>query len=327
MRRREFITLLGGAAAAWPVAARAQQQAMPVIGFLHTQSPEQFPDFLNAFRKGLSELGFVENRNLAIEYRWAKGNYDLLPALTAELIARPVAVIATGGGAISAQAAKAATSSIPIVFVSGGDPVQLGLVVSLNRPGGNVTGVSPFVNVLGAKRLELLLEIVPSVNAIGVILNPRHPEGDKTVRDVTEAGRSLGQTIHVITAGSEDEIDAAFADLAKLPVGAIIVATDPFFTVRRAQILGLAARYSLPAIYDTREYATAGGLMAYGTSIPDAYRQLGIYVARILRGEKPDELPIMQPTKFELVINLKTAKSLGLVLPPTLLVSADEVIE
>ena len=325
-RRREFITLLGGAAA-WPLAARAQQPAIPVIGFLHTQSAEQFPEFLDAFRKGLGESGFVEHRNLAIDYRWAKGDYDLLPSLAAELIRRQVAVIATGGGAVSAQAAKAGTSSIPIVFVSGGDPIQLGLVASLNRPGGNVTGVSPFVNVLGAKRLELLQDLVPSAKDIGVVLNPRHPEGQKTASDVLTAARSLGLSIYIVSAASDREIDEAFADLANRRVGAVLIATDPFFTVKRDQILALTMRYSLPAIYDTREYAAAGGLMSYGTSIPDAYRLVGLYVGKILKGAAPAELPVEQPTKFELVINLKTAKALGLSVPDKLLVAADEVIE
>jgi putative tryptophan/tyrosine transport system substrate-binding protein len=221
---------------------------------------EQFPEFLDAFRRGLGESGFVEHRNLAIDYRWAKGDYDLLPSLAAELIRRQVAVIATGGGAVSAQAAKAGTSSIPIVFVSGGDPIQLGLVASLNRPGGNVTGVSPFVNVLGAKRLELLQDLVPSAKDFGVVLNPRHPEGQKTADDVLAAARSLGRSVYVVTAASDREIDEAFAELAKRRVGAVLVATDPFFTTKRDQILALTMRYSLPAIYDTREYAVAGGL-------------------------------------------------------------------
>jgi len=321
LKRRDFITLLGGAAAAWPIAARAQQQALPLIGFLHTQSAEQFPEFLDAFRRGLGESGFVEHRNLAIDYRWAKGDYDLLPSLAAELIRRQVAVIATGGGAVSAQAAKAGTSSIPIVFVSGGDPIQLGLVASLNRPGGNVTGVSPFVNVLGAKRL------VPSAKDFGVVLNPRHPEGQKTADDVLAAARSLGRSVYVVTAASDREIDEAFAELAKRRVGAVLVATDPFFTTKRDQILALTMRYSLPAIYDTREYAVAGGLMSYGSSIPDAYRLMGVYVAKILKGAVPADLPVEQPTKFELVINLKTAKALGLSVTDKLLVAADELIE
>ena len=327
MKRRDFITLLGGAAAAWPIAARAQQQALPLIGFLHTQSAEQFPEFLDAFRRGLGESGLVEHRNLAIDYRWAKGNYDLLPSLAAELIRRQVAVIATGGGAVSAQAAKAGTSSIPIVFVSGGDPIQLGLVASLNRPGGNVTGVSPFVNVLGAKRLELLQDLVPSAKDFGVVLNPRHPEGQKTADDVLAAARSLGRSVYVVTAASDREIDEAFAELAKRRVGAVLVATDPFFTTKRDQILALTMRYSLPAIYDTREYAVAGGLMSYGSSIPDAYRLMGVYVAKILKGAVPADLPVEQPTKFELVINLKTAKALGLSVTDKLLVAADELIE
>ena len=326
MRRRQFITLLGGAAA-WPVAARAQQAAMPVIGFLHTYSISPFPDLVGAFRQGLGEAGFVEGRTVAVEYHWAQGEFDRLPALAADLVRRNVAVIVTGGGVVSARAAKTATATIPIVFVTGGDPVKLGLVTSLNKPGGNVTGISPFISVLGAKRLELLRELVPAATEFAVLFNPKSPEAETVANDVQAAARAIGLPIHTLTASNEHEIDAAFTSLAERRLGALIVATDPFFTIRRDQILSLAARYAIAAVYDTREYAEVGGLMSYGSNIPDAYRQLGVYAGRILKGEKTENLPVEQPTKFELVINLKTAKTLGLTVPNTLLATADEVIE
>jgi putative ABC transport system substrate-binding protein len=326
VRRREFTTLVGGAAAVWPLAARAQQPAMPVIGFLHPASAAAYGDVLAAFRQGLKETGYVEGQNVAIEYRWAEGRYDRLPALAAELIDRPVAVLVAGAFP-AALAAKAGTSTTPIVFMSGVDPVQAGLVASLNRPGGNMTGMSLLMNGLVAKRLELLRELVPKAESIGLLVNPNNPriEHDKT--EMEAAVRVVGKQALIVRAGNENEIDTAFATLVQARVGAVVVTADPLFTSRREQIVALAARQPVPAVYEWREFAAAGGLMSYGPSFADQYRQVGAYTGQILKGVKPADLPVLQPTKFELVINLKTAKALGLTVPLIMQMTADEAIE
>jgi len=324
--RRAFITLLGGAAA-WPLAARAQQPAMPVIGFLNARSLRSDSRLVTAFHQGLGETGYVQGQNVAIEYRWAEGYNDRVPALAAELVRRQVAVIVATGGNIVALAAKAATSTIPIVFTTGGDPVLMGLVTSLNRPGGNITGISALTGLLGAKRLEILHELVPKAAMIGVVMNPTNPSAEAYARELQEAARTRGQQIHILNASTEGEIDIAFASLVQLRAGAVLIVTDTFFTGWRDQLVALAARYAIPAIYDIRDFAAAGGLISYGTNFADLYRQAGLYAGRILKGEKPADLPVVQPTKFDLVINLNTAKALGLDIPPTLLARADEVIE
>jgi ABC-type uncharacterized transport system substrate-binding protein len=318
MRRREFITLVGGAAAAWPLAARAQQKAMPVIGYLNTGSPDTNPPLLAAFRQGLSETGYVEGQNLAIDYRWAEGHYDRLPALAADLVGRKVDLIVASSPP-SALAAKSATSTIPIVFRSGADPVRDGLVASLARPGGNLTGVSFIADELTAKRLELLSELVPRAGVIARLMNPNNATAERVIRDVQEAARTKGLQLHVLKASSESEIDTAFASLVQLHAGALVVGADPFLSGRREQLVALASRRAVPSIYAWREFAASGGLISYGPSLTSAFRLVGHYAGKVLKGAKPADLPVQQPTKFELVINLKTATALGLTIPQSVL--------
>ena len=327
IRRREFITLLCGAPVAWPLAAGAQQPAMPVIGFLNAGSPEVAAHLVASFRQGLAETGYVEGRNVTIQYRWAHGHYERLPALATELVRQPVNVIATTGGEPTALAAKNATSIIPIVFSAGGDPVKAGLVASLNRPSGNVTGVNQYADVLQGKRLGLLHELVPRANAIGVLMNPNFPPAEQQVRDAQAAARAMGLQIYVMRASTDVEIDAAFEAVAQQRISALTVTGDPFFATQREKLAALAARYAVPAMYHFRHYVVAGGLISYGTILSDAYRNVGVYTGKVLSGAKPADLPVMQLSKFELVLNLKTAKALGLTFPPGLLAIADEVIE
>jgi len=327
MKRRDFIA---GAvtAAVWPIAARGQQPALPAIGFLNIGSPETFAPYVNAFRRGLAEAGYVEGRNVAIEYRWARGQYDRLPALAADLIGRHVTIIAANGGGVAALAAKAATSTIPIVFTFGdGDPVGYGLVASLNRPGGNITGVTMIAGALEPKRLEFLHEVIPGAKQIYMLVNPDNASAEIDTQDVAAATRRLGMELKIVKAATEAEIDSAFTMLDAAQARALMVINDAFLMVRREQITALATRHGVATIYPWRKYAVVGGLMSYGASIEEAYRQSGAYVGRILSGAKVEELPVVQPTKFELVINLNNAKALGLTIPPILLGVADEVIE
>ena len=327
MRRREFITLLGGAAAAWPLAARAQQ-AMPVVGFMNTlNSAESASDLVAAFRQGLRETGFVEGQNVAVEYRWARGQYDRFPELAAEFVCRQVAVIAATGGEPSPQSAKAATQTIPIVFTANGDPISEGLVTNLRQPGGNVTGITIFGPAAVTKRVQLMHQLIPQATTIAYLMNPNHPSGEIEMRAAQTAAGSLGKEILVVRASNERELDVAFTTMAQQQAGALVVASDPFFYSRRGELPSLAARYRLPAIYYLSEFARAGGLISYGNSLVDIYRLVGVYVGRILKGEKPGDLPVVQSTKFEFVINLKIAKALGLEIPTTVLARADEVIE
>jgi putative tryptophan/tyrosine transport system substrate-binding protein len=324
MRRREFITLIGGAVGAWPLAARAQQAALPVVGYLNFGSPESDASRLTGLRRGLNQSGYVEGRNLVIEYRWAGNQADRLPALTADLVQLRVAVTP---GLVATLAAKAATTSIPIVFSVGNDPVQLGLVASLNRPGGNLTGFNNVTNELGAKGLALLHELVPGTEMIGFLENPNNLTFELTTRDVLAAASVVGLKVQILKASNDREIDAAFVSLVQARTGALLVGNDVLFNSRIEQVVALAARYAIPTMYSQREFVVAGGLIGYGTSIIEVYRQVGLYTGRILKGEKPANLPVIQATKIELIINLKTTKALGLQIPDRLLALADEVIE
>jgi putative ABC transport system substrate-binding protein len=327
MRRREFIALLGSGVAAWPLAVRAQQPAMPVIGYLSARSPDDTAHLVAAFRRGLGEQGFVEGQNVTIEYQWALGQYDRLAAMAAEFVRRPVTVLTTTGGEPSALAAKAATSTIPIVFAIGGDPVKRGLAASYNRPGGNATGISLLTNPVEPKRLGLLHELVPQATTVGFLLNPTLPQSGSQISDVQEAARTLNLQVHILRASTDREIESAFESVAPQNIQALAVAADGFFDTRREKLVALAAGHAVPTMYHFREFAVAGGLVSYGIDASDAYRLVGVYTGRVLKGDKPADLPVVQSIKFQLVINLKTAKTLGLAIPDRLLALADEVIE
>jgi len=326
MRRREFITLLGGAVA-WPLAARAQQPALSVIGFMSARSPEDSARVASAFRQGLADAGFIEGQTVKIEYRWANGDYAKLPALAADLVSRKVAVLVGVGGDVSAVVATKATRTIPVVFGMGGDPVKAGLVASFNRPGGNVTGFTLWTSEMESKRLGLMRELVPGVSLIGILVNPQFPPTVQELADLEPAAKGVNQQLFVARADNDAELDTALASFVQQRVGAFLVTAAPFFDTRMGRIVGFAAQNRLPAIYQFREYAVAGGLISYGPNIVESYRDAGVYVGRILKGEKPADLPVLQPTQFDFVINLKTAKVLGLTVPPTLLAEAGEVIE
>jgi putative ABC transport system substrate-binding protein len=325
--RRQFISVLGGTVA-WPLVVRAQQPTMPTIGFLNAGSAGPFAQYVTGFRQGLSDAGYVEGHNISIDFLWAEGQYDRLPALAADLVQRGVAVIVVSGGAVSAFAAKAATSTIPILFVIGDDPVKTGLVPSLSRPGGNITGMTLFISTLMAKRFELLSEIMPMSSAtIALVVNPKNPNADTDTKEMEIAARTSGRELRVLNASTESEIDSAVATIHDQRIGALLLGTDPFFYSQRDKFVTLAARFGIPAIYPVREFSAAGGLMSYGASFVEVWRQAGLYASRILKGVKPSDLPVLQPTKFEFVLNLKTARALGLAIPQSLLATADEVIE
>ena len=327
MRRREFISLLGGAVAAWPLAVRAQQAAMPVVGFLGSRSPDDSANLVAAFRAGLSETGFVEGRNVILEFRWAEDQYDRLPMLAADLVAHRVAVIAAAGGNPAGLAAKAATTKIPIIFLTGADPVQFGLVKSLSRPDGNLTGVAALTNTLAPKQLELLREVAPKATVAAFLVNPKNPLAESDTRDVQSAAGTTGQQILILSASNDSDLDNAFAALVQQKAGALLVQSDPFFNSRPDKIVALAARDAIPAIYQWRDFPAAGGLMSYGTDLAEAHRLVGVYTGKILKGAKPTDLPVQQLVKVQFIINLRTAKALGLNVPNTLIGRADEVIE
>jgi putative ABC transport system substrate-binding protein len=326
MRRREFIALVGGVVA-WPTTMNAQQPSTPLVGFMSGRSPEESAHLVAAFHQGLQELGFTEGQNVTIEYRWARGDFSRLSALAADLVTRRVNVLSSVGGTPSARAAKAATSTIPIVFATGGDPVEDGLVESFNRPGGNATGYAILTNLIEPKRLGLLQELVPNVGVYGALLNPSSADATRQLQELEEAASKIGKRIFAAFAGNDPEVDAALGALSREQVGALLVAANAYFDTRRRRLIALAAQYRIPALYHFREYVVDGGLISYGPSAIEAYRQIGIYVGRILRGASPSDLPVVQPTKFEFVVNLKTAKALGLAIPQAILLRADEVIE